>query len=323
MSSYECDKYLATIDNVGDVLNKYGVAIIFDVLNDTECENMFNDFWKYLENLTQKWDTPIKKNNVDSWKEYKKLYPQHSMMIQHWNIGHAQFIWNLRQNPKIVDIFAKIYGVTSEELLTSFDGASFHIPPERTGFGWLTNTSWFHTDQSYTRNNFECVQSWITSCDVNEGDATLVILESSHKNHKYFAEEFNIKEKNDWFPLSPEEVQFYKDDGYIERKIKCKKGSLVLWDSRTIHYGCEPEKTREKENFRCIAYLSYQPRKLCSRKKLEKKQKAFEDMRTTSHWPCKIKLFPKYPYTRGAELPKVTPIQKPVLSDLGKKLAGF
>ena len=101
MSSYECDKYLATIDNVSDVLNKYGVAIIPDVLTGTECENMFNDFWKYLEHLTQKWDTPIKKNNVDSWKEYKKLYPQHSMMIQHWNIGHAQFIWNLRQNPKM------------------------------------------------------------------------------------------------------------------------------------------------------------------------------------------------------------------------------
>ncbi len=62
---------------------------------------------------------------------------------------------------------------------------------------------------------------------------------------------------------------------------------------------------------------------LCSEKNLKKKQKACNEMRTTSHYPCNIKLFPKHPRTYGNELPTITEIEKPILSDLGKKLAGF
>ena len=67
---------------------------------------------------------------------------------------------------------------------------SFHIPPEITGFGWANKTDklWLHTDQSYLRNDFECVQGWINAYDTNEGDATLkvrinitVILQKSLK----------------------------------------------------------------------------------------------------------------------------------------------
>ena len=54
------------------------------------------------------------------------------MLLQHWKVGHSQFIWNLRQNPKIVNIFAKIWDCKQDELLTSFDGASFHLPSEIT-----------------------------------------------------------------------------------------------------------------------------------------------------------------------------------------------
>ena len=54
------------------------------------------------------------------------------MLIQHWNIGHSQASWNVRQNIKIVEIFAHFWGCSVEELLVSFDGLSFNLPPEVT-----------------------------------------------------------------------------------------------------------------------------------------------------------------------------------------------
>jgi len=93
----------------------------------------------------------------------------------------------------------------------------------------------FHTDQSYTRSQFGCVQSWITGYDVNEGDATLAILETSNKYHKEFAEQFGITDKKDWYQLNEFEEQFYLDRKCKMKKIECPEGSLVLWDSRTIH----------------------------------------------------------------------------------------
>lgn len=61
--------------------------------------------------------------------------PSHSMLIQYFGVGHTQIAWTLRQNPKIV--FATLWNVTAEELLVSFDGMSFNIPPEYTNKGYF------------------------------------------------------------------------------------------------------------------------------------------------------------------------------------------
>ena len=65
------------------------------------------------------------------------------------------------------------------------------------------------------------------------------------------------------------------------------------------------------------------PRSLSTKKELLKKQKAFEELRMTSHWPAKVKLFPKNPRTYGGKLPEITIIDRPVVNDLGLKLSGF
>ena len=321
---YEFERYIASSDNVLEVLNTYGVAIVPSVLSEEECTEMNKGMWDTLETLTQDWETPINRNIPTSWKEMKKLYPMHSMLIQHWSVGHSQYIWNIRQNPKVAKVFAKIWKCKAEDLLVSFDGVSYHMPPEITNQGWYRGRNWYHTDQSYTDSKFKCIQGWVTGYDVNEGDATLSILESSNNYHKDCKERFNITEKPDWYKLNDEQVAFYTTEkGCLQTRIKCPKGSLILWDSRTIHCGTESLKTRATPNFRNIAYVCYEPRVRCDKKGLAKKQKAFNEMRITSHWPAKVKLFPKNPRTYGGPIYEVMQLSAPVLSDLGKKLAGF
>ena len=320
--SYSYKKYVTDANNVKKKLEKYGVAIIPNILNSDECKKMINSLWNYFEEITQEWETPIDKNNKDSWKGFYDLYPKHSMLFQHFNVGHNQASWDLRQNPKIVDVFSKIWNVDSNDLLVSFDGLSFHPPPEVTKKGWHRNT-WYHSDQSFTRNDFECVQSWITGTDVEENDATLAFYEKSNRYHKRFAKKFDINDKSDWYKLSKDEEQYFIKKKCKEKRIKCPKGSLVLWDSRTIHCGVESNKKRNNSKFRAVVYLCYQPKSFSDKKQIQKKQKAFHDIRTTSHWPAKVKLFPKNPRTYGKELPNVKVISKPKLTALGKSLAGF
>jgi ectoine hydroxylase-related dioxygenase (phytanoyl-CoA dioxygenase family) len=320
--SYSFKKYVTDPSNVKSKLEKYGVAIIPNVISNQECNDMIDGIWNYFGKITEEWDNPIDKNNKESWKGFYDLYPQHSMLFQHWNIGHNQASWDLRQNPNIVNIFSKLWNVEPEDLLVSFDGLSFHPPPETTKRGWYKK-SWYHSDQSFTRNDFECVQSWITGVDVEKDDATLAFYEKSNRYHKKFGKKFNITEKADWYKLSKEQEQFFADKGCVEKRIKCPKGSLVLWDSRTIHCGVESNKTRDNSKFRAVVYLCYQPKNLSNNKMIIKKQKAFNEIRTTSHWPSKVKLFPKNPRTYGKELPTVSKIENPKLSKLGKSLAGF
>lgn len=311
---------MASKNTLKSVLGKYGVAVVPRVLNDSECAAMVNGMWETLEWITQYFEIPIDRANPETWRSFYELFPLHSMLIQHWGWGHAQYVWDLRQNPKIVDIWKALW--KTDKLLVSFDGVGCHLPPETTGRGWLGKTgAWLHTDQSYTRNEFECVQSWVTGLDVLTGDATLMVLEGSHLLHEEFAREFGKTAKEDWYVLEPSERAWYLERGCSPKCIKCPAGSMVFWDSRTIHCGQEPMKKRPKPNFRCIAYLCYTPADRATPSALEKKQKYLQEMRITSHWPHKIKVFAKYPRTYGKELPPVVELPSPTLTELGLELA--
>lgn len=328
MANTECieycyDKYVTSKENLLYTLDKYGVAIIPDVLNSKECEDMISGIWDYYEKITENWENPINRNDQKTYKEFYKLYPSHSMLFQHWNIGHAQVNWDIRQNTKILEIWAHIYECKIEDLLASFDGLSFNVPPEFTNRGWETNNSWLHCDQKFSENKLTTIQSWVTGLDVNDGDATLRFLEKSNQFHEYFKDEFEITDKTEWYKLDEVEKDFYINNGCVEKKIKCPKGSLVFWDSRTIHSGCQASKTRENPNFRAIIYLCYLPRSLASKKELDKKKLAFQEMRTCKHNPIKNLLFAKTPRTYGGELPSVSSINRPILETIGYKLAGF
>lgn len=320
---YESEKYFCTKETLKNTIDTYGVAIIPNVIDENECDMMVNQIWDFFEHISQKWETPINRNDKNTWREFYKLYPLHSMLIQHWGIGHAQSSWNVRQNIKIVEIFAHFWGCDINNLLVSFDGLSFNLPPEVTKKGWNRGNTWYHTDQSYTNSEFKCIQSFITGLDINEYDATLSFMEGSNKYHNDFKQKYNITDKSDWYKLSKQEESFYYDKGCVIKNIKCPKGSLVLWDSRTIHCGIEADKRRKIQNIRAVIYLCYMPRKLCNEANIKKKQKAFNELRTTTHYPCKIKLFSKDPLTYGGPMPNITEIEKPILTDLGKRLAGF
>lgn len=315
------DKFTCSAADAKKTLEMYGVAIVPNVLDDIECDKLMAGMWSYFEHLTQEWSQPIKRDDKTTWRSFYELFPMHSMLYQYFNIGHAQAIWDVRQNPKVIDVFKTLWD-GCDELLVSFDGASFAPPHEVTKRGTFKR-AWLHTDQSYTRNGFECVQGWVTALPVNAGDATLAVLEGSHKLHKAVGEKFGIVDKGDWYKLTEEQQAYYIEQGCQFMRIECPKGSLVLWDSRTIHCGVEPLKTRAQPNFRCVAYVCYMPKQLCSKKNLEKRIKAFEELRMTTHWPCKVKLFGKQPRTYGKAIPKLTQTPPPTVNIIGRKLIGY
>jgi hypothetical protein len=316
--------YNCTTKNLTQTLNTYGVAVIPNILNNKECEENIKSLWKELNILTSNMDFPLKMNDKNTWKTLYELYPLHSMLIQHFGIGHLQTSWNIRQNKKISKIFSQIHKSKQDELLVSFDGLSLHLPPEDTKKGWYRGTQWFHTDQSSEHNEL-CIQGMITLYDVNDNDATLAILEGSHKYHKSFFQSKNDIVKEDWYKLNKDqnEMQYFLNKGCQPFCIKATKGSLILWNSKTFHQGIEPQKGREQKNTRLVIYVCMTPKSWATESIIKKKQKALEELRTTSHWPHRPKLFPLKPQTYGKALPNVKILPKPVLNDHGKSLVGI
>ena len=320
---YVYDKYVSTLDTLNDTLDKYGLAILPNILDDGEIKAMNDGIWDYLEYASSKLDVPINRTKPKTWKTYEEYFTEKSMLLQKFGVGQAQHLWNLRQNPKIIDVFTKIY--ETNELGVSFDGTSFGLPPEKTKIKSPTS-KWFHTDQSYSRNDFEAIQSWVTGYDVCEGDATLSFLESSHKFHSIVKTHFKIDEDDDgyyedFYELSKEKLNYYVNNlKCSEYYVKCPAGSMILWDSRTIHYGASPSEHRIFTNFRNVVYICMQPKKYIPTEVKRQRKRAFDDVKTTSHWVTKCAIFRDCPRDKRSIKDNILKPKIPVLTDLGRSL---
>ena len=245
----EYKSYYCELENVQEQLNKDGVAVIKNIINENECIEYIKKAWKNFNTLTSKMKKPIQQDKSDSWKTFYELYPLHSMLLQHWGVGQWDFLWDIRCNKNVIDVFAKIWNCENNDLLTSFDGFSFHLPPEQTGRGWYRGNDWLHTDQSSEKKELYTVQGFVTLYDINKYDASLCIFEGSHKSHESFFKDHNITIKKDWFRLDKKlQYEYLKNKGHEQKCVLAERGSIVLWDSRLFHQGIEPQKERETPN---------------------------------------------------------------------------
>jgi hypothetical protein len=393
---FDCNHLLVSEDlsNLFDILDEYGVAIVPSIISDEECEEALKYIHDYFKSLTSTTLNPYDPEDRNTYRSLQNVHRLHSMLFQGYGVGQCQGSWNIRQHPKVVEVFQKIWG--KEDLLVSMDGMSYQPPPElipvkrrsnakasateeneeeeaedeeaseeeevgeeeghgkmkkqtettiekiNTQFGYFRNT-WFHTDQNYYRNNLECIQGQVNLFDVDEGDATLMVLEKSHQYHQQFREHFDTGNKNnkkklfpnegDWFVLETRGqekgtsrngfVSFYtKQKQCIPRRITCPRGSLILWDSRTIHCGSEPLRARPNQHWRCVIYVCMTPRELCDEENMKLRKKAFLEQCTTSHWPHRVKIFPTLAVGRFVTHdPRINlHLEYPILSELGKEL---
>ena len=308
------------VNNLEDcykILNHYGVCIYKNILNEEECNRLNFGIASTFEHLTSNYNIPFKINDQKTWRSLSSLNPKHGMLHQHY-IGHAQCLWDVRTNQKIIDVFSSLYG--TKDLLVSFDGLSFSCPPEVTNLGWQRD-KWFHCDQSFTKSEDCCIQGYVNGFDANEKDSSLCVLLGSNHYHQEYRNTFNINDKEDWYKF--DNVDFYLNKGCYEHRLITKKGDLVLWNSKTIHYGGAPIKRRKIQNFRTCAYISYMPKNSATQKDLIKRQNIFSKLRMTSHWANKPKMFPEHPRTYGKEVEKINPLPKPIIDQKYMYLIGY
>lgn len=315
-------EHYCTLDEVRDKLARDGVAVVRGALTPDEIVVARDLKWKMLRELSAGRMTP---QNPQSWSFLYDLYPLHSMLIQHWGVGQSELAWHVRQASGVSAVFSKIWDDTPvEDLITSFDGLSVHLPPETTKRGWYRGSVWLHTDQAPGRPDLECIQGLVNLYDVRPGDATLKVLRGSHNLVAAYATQFGrTQDTDDWNRMNPTELDWFRQQGCVEENVLAGAGDLVLWDSRTVHQGMEPLPCRQQPNTRCVVYVCMLPRDTATPKILQKRIDAFTAGRATTHWPNKAKLFPKTPRTYGGQLPQVGILTPPQITPLGRRLIGY
>ena len=173
--TYTGNHFHTTPSGAKEMLEKYGIAIIPDRLNSEECQQMNEGMWQTAEYLTSKLSKPLKRSDPTTYETVFQLESEMGGLIWNWGWGHAQYVWDVRSNPKVSEVFEEVFD--TKDLLVSFDAINCNLgaltPSQKYTYKGKHN---LHCDQRFTKNDFECVQTWLSANPVGVGDGTLRIL---------------------------------------------------------------------------------------------------------------------------------------------------
>ena len=264
-------------------LERNGYVVIPNVLSKEEvvtAYKMFQHWRKSVPNLE------FQHNTLDPHGIYK-----------HHEVGHQRHAWYVRTRPKVKQAFVDIwryYGAEEpDDMIVSFDG-SCYIPSECN----KKDNYWTHTDQGSPsggqEDELECIQAFVSLTSNKE--RTFRCYEGSHKIHSTYFKEKGIKTRSNWHVIDESFTDLIQDK---KRVLEVEAGSLVLWDSRTFHQNQYGKQGNNEE--RIVQYVCMLPRSHPdnTENNQKKRQKYFKERRTTSHWPCPVKVNGKQGRTFG------------------------
>ena len=252
------DKYIKELED-------NGYTVIPNVYNQKEIEEYWKEFNKWRESIP----------NLDY---YHTIIDYHGI-FKYFQVAHQRFAWLARTNPKILNIFKKIWN--TNELVCSFDGCCYY--PNETD---EEPRYWIHTDQSPQKKGLWCYQSFLSL--TNNSERTFILFKGTHKYHEHYFNTMNINNNSDWNIIEESYLDTYHKDKL--EILDVSAGDLVIWDSRLFHQNTCGTLTCNEE--RLVQYLCYLPKHSASNNKIEQEQrkKYFYNLRTTNHWP-----YPMFP----------------------------
>jgi hypothetical protein len=299
-------------------LEKNGYAVIKNCIPKDRAVHYQEKAYQWLKSF----GTDLDFTNPSTW--IKENLPVQSKIntFHSYGVAHERFMWDARMEPGVLDAFARIWG--TDQLLASFDSLNVTFPNRvdvpRKG-------AWEHVDQSPLRKGLHCVQGVLNLSPAGPEDGGLVVYTGSHALNEEFFE--TQTDKSTWVPLdrylfSNEQLEWFKSKGSVPHKVCADVGDLIVWDSRTIHYGAEP--TEKSNQIRTVIYAAYTPARLASSEQLVLKKQVFEKFGGTTNWPHdNIVARATETYLEdGTRDPRDrdAPLELPIMSDQLLRLAG-
>ena len=219
----------------------------------------------------------------------KPPVPPHGVM-NHYNVGHLNHVWQIRIHDGVRTPFEKIWKTT--DLAVSFDGFGY-IPADLN----RKDRMWLHFDQAPKNRGFKCVQGMVALTDNEIGGRVFSCVPKSHLGFStYFMKKPPANPSKAFQKLESLE-DFNLSTGFDHEIVQVPlcRGQMLLWDSRLAHQNNYGESGSE----RLVQYVSYLPRSGMSKSDGQKRLRAFQEKRTTSHWAYPVRMNGLQPQTYG------------------------
>lgn len=250
-------------------LDKEGYVILENILTLSEKTEAFNLFKKDWNTVSPDFDFEDK----STWSINTTPMMFGKGMAVFNGFGQSDFMWNLRLNPSIINIFKSIH--STEKLAVSFDGFSVFISNRQ------KSKPWVHIDEN-PKNLLYSIQGSYNFMPVTTKDAGFLVVPKSHISYNP-----DTNHNRDWIVCD-------QDLYYGEAvKLLIPENCFTLWNSRTIHSNIGMFKPGTELN-RLTVYITYLPKTTQPDKIIQKRIDAYKNSQTTSHWSnkCEVKTYP-------------------------------
>jgi len=266
-----------------DVLSKIedeGYAILSGVFSNEETAIELDRMWSWVETVSR----GIRRNSCSSWKREQRPDPWPCSQRDMMQLFHAGWVFSSLRERFAERVFEPMYG--TRELHCSKDGFTFQRPTDRD----VNLTPNDHFDQGLDLKGLHCIQGSVALTDQEHEDGCFVAWPGSHKFHEQILYRRGKKHANrDFNILNDDDKEVLMNEGIHAKRVPVKRGDVMLWRSDLCHKGAPPIGVRN--NFRAVVYVCCLPAQLTPEEVYVDKLRAYEELQSGSHWPCREEWF--------------------------------
>ena len=279
--------------DIRQALEEDGVVLVKNVVPEEMCERARDAVANHVSKLVEavkedfKTQTKYKRVKYEMNGDYRDL-AQNSILDSRTGVANLNEVWDLR---KIIrTLFEVIYG--TRRLVTSVDRAAYAFGGESAETG--KGTAKFHVDQKNWEMGFHCLQGalYLNAAPRAEEDWNMKVITKSHLHFDRKCDE--CKGYKQPPPQYSRSIQpRVKDVRELCEEKGCKevvvtvqdKGTMIIWDSRTIHASYPPERTVPVGELseRCVFFCSMTPATWSSDDDRAKRVAAVNNLSCTDH----------------------------------------
>mmetsp|Transcript_30883 Transcript_30883/g.67621 ORF Transcript_30883/g.67621 Transcript_30883/m.67621 type:complete len:486 (-) Transcript_30883:77-1534(-) len=243
-------------EKLREVLELHGVCLVTGVLNEQQCAIMEKLWLLDLEEVihesavaagSESATTLLQREGLKAWRADWCRPLGFKGAASQRGLPHGYFAWGARMHPSVRQIFADIFQQPADELVVGLDNVFWAAPDSPSS---SSNPEWLHVDQNHcTGLTWPCYQGVLYVWPSEGSDcSTTVLWPGSHREAYEAIMNDTLAIKKGRSPhgqivqvgkLRSDELRSTLLSKAMQgsRRLTCPAGSLLLWDSRTVHQG--------------------------------------------------------------------------------------
>jgi len=217
---------------IRDFLDEHGYVAV-KAINTDEAAVYTQRVWSWIKTI----NPAISETDPSTWAKETSWPNQRDGVFQSYGIGQSELMWRIRCEPGVLAAFQAVW--QTKDLLCSFDGMGMFPAAPNSPFVRDEVILWPHRDEGLHVKERRSVQGLVSLVDNRSAsDGGFVVYPGTHLID--FSVDYPDGIGKDTYKIPGDDPRMYHGRCPEGILVRVPAGTLIIWDSRTIHCNIPP-----------------------------------------------------------------------------------